>query len=110
MYVPLILYAVFSLLTHACCCQPLRYGFESLMVNEFHTLNGSCATLVPSGSGYENVSVNNQVCTTVGSEPGQDFVSGSRYVELSFQYNFSNLWRVSFGIIGNSRQVLNAMR
>jgi hypothetical protein len=29
--------------------QPIRYSFESLIVNEFHTINGLCGNLVPSG-------------------------------------------------------------
>lgn len=65
------------------------------MVNEFHTINGICSTLVPSGPGYEGISLANQVCTVVGSLPGQDRVNGNRFVNLSFQYSFSHLWRVS---------------
>lgn len=64
------------------------------MTNEFHTLNGVCSTLVPSGPGYEGISLANQVCTVLGSEPGQATVSGSAYLALSFGYFFQNLWRV----------------
>lgn len=65
------------------------------MVNEFHPLTGDCAVVVPSGPGYEGVNVANQVCTTVGSLPGQTTVSGARYIQLSFEYSFSHMWRVS---------------
>lgn len=65
------------------------------MVNEFHTLDGICSSLVPSGPGYEGISLANQVCTVVGSLPGQDRVDGNRFVNLSFQYSFSHLWMVS---------------
>ena len=75
--------------------QPLRYAFESLMLNEFHTLNGTCTTLVPSGPGYENVTLANQVCVTVGSQPGRETVPGDAYTHLSFGYSYSHLWRVS---------------
>ena len=64
------------------------------MTNEFHTLDGDCSTLVPSGPGYEDISLVNQVCTVLGSEPGQATVSGSAYLALSFGYYFRNLWRV----------------
>ena len=74
--------------------QPLRYGFESLMVNEFHTLNGTCTTLVPSGPGYENAMLANQVCTAIGSQPGMATVPGDAYTYVSFGYSYSNLWRV----------------
>ncbi|KAH9927376.1 pleiotropic drug resistance ABC transporter [Amylocystis lapponica] len=77
---------------------PLKYGFEALMVNEFHTVDGQCESLVPSGAGYETVSIANQVCTTVGSVSGQTVVSGSRYVQLSYEYTYNHLWR-NFGIL-----------
>lgn len=74
--------------------QPLGYGFESLMMNEFHTLNGTCSTLVPQGPGYENVSLANQVCTTVGAQPGMPTVDGNAFTYLSYDYKYSDLWRV----------------
>ena len=63
------------------------------MVNEFYTINGTCTTLVPSGPGYENVTLANQVCITVGSQPGSATVSGDAYYQ-SFGYSYSHLWRV----------------
>lgn len=77
------------------------YGFEALMTNEFHTLNGTCSTLVPSGPGYEQVPITNQVCTTVGSVAGQLAVDGNRYLDLSFTFRQSHLWRVSLPICGS---------
>lgn len=74
--------------------QPLVFGFESLMVNEFHTLNGTCSILVPQGPGYENVSLANQVCTTVGAQPGMPTVDGNVFAYLSYGYQYSDLWRV----------------
>jgi ATP-binding cassette, subfamily G (WHITE), member 2, SNQ2 len=72
----------------------MRYGFEGVMANEFRTLNGACSSLVPQGPGYENVSLANQVCTTVGSQPGQEFVNGNTFLQVSFGYSFSHVWRV----------------
>ncbi|KAL5487493.1 SNQ2_3 [Sanghuangporus weigelae] len=77
---------------------PLFYGFEAIMSNEFHTLDGRCSQIVPTGPGYENVSLSNQVCTTVGSVPGQSTVDGNRYLEISYDYSHSHLWR-DFGIV-----------
>ncbi|KAG6897004.1 hypothetical protein C0992_004715 [Termitomyces sp. T32_za158] len=77
---------------------PLRYGFESILANEFRTLNAKCSTLVPSGPGYENVSLANQVCTAVGSTPGSEFVDGARYALLSYSFSYSNTW-MNFGIL-----------
>ncbi|KAI0356868.1 pleiotropic drug resistance ABC transporter [Trametes cingulata] len=77
---------------------PLRYGFEALMVNEFHTIHADCSVLVPQGPGYENITLANQVCTTVGSTPGSLTVSGSSYIALSYGYSYSHLWR-NFGVL-----------
>jgi ATP-binding cassette, subfamily G (WHITE), member 2, SNQ2 len=63
-----------------------------VLVNEFHTLDGTCASLVPQGPGYENIGLANQVCTSVGSQPGQSTVNGNTFVELSYGYSYSNLW------------------
>jgi ATP-binding cassette subfamily G (WHITE) protein 2 (SNQ2) len=76
----------------------VRYGFEALLMNEFHTLNGTCSMLIPSGPAYPNISLANQVCSTVGAQPGQDYVSGNLFAELSYDYYYSNLWR-DFGIV-----------
>ncbi|KAG6850300.1 hypothetical protein H0H93_015242 [Arthromyces matolae] len=76
---------------------PLRYGFEAILTNEFRTLNGKCSVIVPSGPGYEYVSLSNQACTTVGSVPGTAFVDGARYTLLSFSFSWSNTWQ-NFGI------------
>ncbi|KAI9448645.1 ABC-2 type transporter-domain-containing protein [Russula earlei] len=77
---------------------PIRYGFEGLISNEFRTLNGTCSNLIPSGTGYENVSLANQVCGTLGSIPGQKDVDGNRFIELSYNYSYSHVWR-NFGIV-----------
>ncbi len=65
------------------------------MANEFHTLNGSCAALVPQGPGYENVSIANQACPTVGSVAGDAYVNGNTFIALSYGYSYGNTWRVS---------------
>ncbi|KAG5644208.1 hypothetical protein DXG03_008871 [Asterophora parasitica] len=78
--------------------QPLRYGFEGILANEFHTLKGKCSSLVPQGPGYEGVSLENQVCATVGALPGQDFVDGNRFIKLSYSYSHGHIWR-DFGIV-----------
>ncbi|PPQ79035.1 hypothetical protein CVT25_002344 [Psilocybe cyanescens] len=77
---------------------PVFYAFEGIIVNEFHTLDGICSTLVPSGPGYEGISLSNQVCTVVGSQPGEARVDGPVYLDLSFGYSYKHLWR-NFGIV-----------
>ncbi|KLO14358.1 hypothetical protein SCHPADRAFT_826595 [Schizopora paradoxa] len=77
---------------------PLRYAFEAVVANEFHTINGTCGTLVPRGPGYENITIANQVCATIGALPGEDFVDGNAFIKLSYGYSFQHIWR-NFGIM-----------
>ncbi|KAG8216186.1 ABC-2 type transporter-domain-containing protein [Butyriboletus roseoflavus] len=77
---------------------PIRYSFESLIANEFHTINGFCGTLVPSGPLYGSFPDSNKACTTVGSQTGDPFVNGNNFVLLSYGYSYSHLWR-NLGIV-----------
>ncbi|RAH41075.1 putative ABC multidrug transporter [Aspergillus brunneoviolaceus CBS 621.78] len=77
---------------------PVSYGFEAVMVNEFHGRGFPCASFIPSGPGYENVSSQERVCSTVGAVPGSDVVQGTAFVRSSYGYENSHRWR-NFGII-----------
>jgi ATP-binding cassette subfamily G (WHITE) protein 2 (PDR) len=77
---------------------PVSYGFEALMVNEFHDREFECNEYIPFGTGYENVSGTQQACRTIGSVPGQPFVSGDAYINSAFNYYAKNKWR-NFGIM-----------
>ncbi len=77
---------------------PLTYAFEALMANEFHGTSNPCAQLIPSGPGYENVSSENQACAVIGARPGELAVSGDDYINIAFEYYYSNLWR-NIGIL-----------
>jgi len=87
----------------------MRYAFEAIMTNEFRTVNGPCASLIPRGPGYENVSLANQVCSTVGSLPGQPLVSGQNYLRLSFGYFYKNTWHVSSKWLYSVRVFIRAL-
>ncbi|OBT73949.1 hypothetical protein VF21_07432 [Pseudogymnoascus sp. 05NY08] len=77
---------------------PFGLGFSSLMANEFSRIDLTCTgqSLIPNGPGYGNIS--HQVCTLAGSVPGNPIVSGKDYIETSFAYSPSDLWR-NFGIL-----------
>ncbi|KAL3446381.1 ABC-2 type transporter-domain-containing protein [Aspergillus insuetus] len=77
---------------------PVSYGFEAVMVNEFHGREFPCVSFVPSGPGYENVSLSEKVCSTVGSVPGSSVVQGTEFVRSAYGYLSKNRWR-NFGII-----------
>jgi ABC-type multidrug transport system ATPase subunit/ABC-type multidrug transport system permease subunit len=72
---------------------PAGLGFSSLMMNEFKRLNLRCVeqSLIPNGPGYANL--NYQVCTLLGSVPGNPIVSGTAYVKALFGYNIKDEWR-----------------
>jgi pleiotropic drug resistance (PDR) family protein len=77
---------------------PVSYGFEALMVNEFHNRNFECNDFLPSGPGYDDISGLQQACRTIGSVPGQPFVNGDDYINSAFDYYAKNKWR-NFGIM-----------
>ncbi|KAB2575415.1 ABC transporter [Lasiodiplodia theobromae] len=74
---------------------PISYGFESLMINEFHNRNYTCSQFVPSNQlpGYENIGPLNMVCGTTGAQPGQGYVNGDAYINSSYEYYHSHKWR-----------------
>uniref|UniRef100_A0A0B7KDD9 ABC transporter domain-containing protein n=1 Tax=Bionectria ochroleuca TaxID=29856 RepID=A0A0B7KDD9_BIOOC len=72
---------------------PIFYGLESLLVNEFHGVDFACVTYVPHGSGYDDAAPSARACSSIGSAPGQDFVSGTAYIESAYRYNPANRWR-----------------
>ncbi|SSD61664.1 related to ATP-binding cassette transporter CGR1 [Saccharomycodes ludwigii] len=76
---------------------PIQYIFESLMINEFHGREFPCAEFIPSGSGYSDVSLANQVCSSVGAVAGESYVSGDRFLELAYGYLHKHKWR-GFGV------------
>jgi ABC-type multidrug transport system ATPase subunit/ABC-type multidrug transport system permease subunit len=76
---------------------PIQYGFEALVANEFYNLPIRCEppALVPEGP---NVVPGNQGCALAGSLPDQTTVQGAAYIETSFDYSRAHLWR-NIGII-----------
>ncbi|KAF8900925.1 putative ABC transporter [Mucidula mucida] len=77
---------------------PIGYAFESLMVNEFDGLEFACSVFIPSGPTYDGRPLANRVCSTAGAEVGSSVVSGTRYLNLTYKYYRSHLWR-NLGII-----------
>lgn len=72
---------------------PVSYGFEALMINEFHGRKIPCSVFVPSGGNYGNVGADERICSTTGAAAGADYVDGDRYLEVNYGYNHSHLWR-----------------
>ncbi|KAL4934904.1 hypothetical protein BDV06DRAFT_144677 [Aspergillus oleicola] len=72
---------------------PIGYGFESLMVNEFQGRSFNCSddAFIPLGDGYTNRA--NQVCGVVSAVAGESIIDGTTYLRESFQYTPNHLWR-----------------
>ncbi|KAK9233726.1 ABC-2 type transporter-domain-containing protein [Lipomyces kononenkoae] len=77
---------------------PLAYGFQSLLANEFHHKQIPCVgtNLVPNGPGYTDPTY--QSCAGVGGAvQGEVSLTGDQYLE-SLRYSHTHVWR-NFGII-----------
>lgn len=74
---------------------PIGYGFESLMVNEFHDRPFKClpSSFVPAGGAYNDVSLAHKICSSKGARAGSNVVQGSDYLRESFQYYAGHEWR-----------------
>ncbi|KAJ5627684.1 ABC multidrug transporter C [Penicillium lividum] len=74
---------------------PIAYGFESLMVNEFHGRKFLCeeTSMVPSGGSYDSLSLAHKICSTTGAQAGSQYVYGTDYISTSFEYYDSHKWR-----------------
>ncbi|EME44726.1 ABC transporter-like protein [Dothistroma septosporum NZE10] len=74
---------------------PVAYGFESLMINEFTGQEYTCSARVPTYGSLDNQS---QVCSAVGSVAGLAYVEGANYIESAYRYYPAHRWR-NVGII-----------
>lgn len=77
---------------------PIAYAFESLMINEFRGRDFPCASFVPSGAGYENLTPNEKICSVVGAKTGMSYVRGTDYIVKSFKYQPKHMWR-NLGVV-----------
>lgn len=68
------------------------------MINEFHGRNFPCSTFVPSGPGYAGITPEQQICSVTGASASLHYVNGDAYINTTFQYYHSHLWR-NWGIL-----------
>lgn len=78
---------------------PLSYGFEALLGNEFHLKVIKCVgnNLIPSGDGYDAASLHASCAGVGGAKQGYTSVTGDDYL-ASLNYSYSHIWR-NFGIL-----------
>lgn len=77
---------------------PIAYGFEALMANEFHNRNFTCSQYIPTGPNYADVTGDSRSCYATGAVAGQDYVSGDAYLAVAFNYTNAHKWR-NWGIM-----------
>ena len=77
---------------------PVAYAFEALLINEFHNRQFECSSFVPQGISYTNVTSDQRICSAVGAAAGASYVEGDAYINTSFNYYRSHLWR-NLGIL-----------
>jgi ATP-binding cassette subfamily G (WHITE) protein 2 (PDR) len=81
---------------------PTAYGFESIMVNEFHGQQYSCSMFMPPAPAFGQGTTNNQICNAVGAVAGQTYVDGDAYINSAYSYYHANKWRnvgILFGFL-----------
>jgi ABC-type multidrug transport system ATPase subunit len=69
------------------------------MINEFSGRSFPCSTFVPGILDmYKNAPLSSKICSQKGAVAGQDFIDGETYINTTYEYKGSNLWR-NFGIL-----------
>jgi ATP-binding cassette subfamily G (WHITE) protein 2 (SNQ2) len=76
---------------------PISYAYEAVISNEFadRTMECSPSQLVPSGPGSNPAY---QGCALTGAMPNSRSVPGASYLQTTYNYTRSNLWR-NFGVV-----------
>ncbi|GAB7360025.1 hypothetical protein MBLNU230_g7548t2 [Neophaeotheca triangularis] len=75
---------------------PLFYGFEILISNEFHGRRYECANFVPA---YPDLTGTQFVCSVAGAVAGERTVSGDAFILNQYNYAYSNVWSRDFPIL-----------
>ena len=82
---------------------PISYSFEAVLTNEFSGRVMECAPdqLVPQGPGVQR---QYQGCALSGASVNAHSVSGDDYLDVTYSYSRSNLWRnwgvvIAFGVL-----------
>jgi ABC-type multidrug transport system permease subunit len=72
---------------------PIAYAYESMVANEFSGRQFPCAGFVPMGPPYVNATAAERTCAVAGALPGDNFVIGDTFINASFEYYHSHIWR-----------------
>ncbi|WBW71213.1 ABC transmembrane transporter Pdr1 [Schizosaccharomyces osmophilus] len=81
---------------------PIQYGYESVMLNEFKNRVFNCSAIIPN----LRFSLLNNICPSPSSVAGIPHIIGITYLNTVFQYKSSFLWRNCGIILGFSLFIL----
>ncbi|RHZ57995.1 uncharacterized protein CDV56_104774 [Aspergillus thermomutatus] len=76
---------------------PLAYSYEAIIANEFQGRTFACESFVPSGPNYSSIPGTARTCSVAGL-PGAESVDGDMYMNATYRYYHSHVWR-NFGIL-----------
>ncbi|KAL3477181.1 putative ABC transporter [Aspergillus californicus] len=78
---------------------PMAYGFEALLGNEFHGRHIPCygPNIIPNGPGYLDGEGGQSCAGVLGAEPGATSLTGDAHL-AAMSFSHSHIWR-NFGII-----------
>jgi hypothetical protein len=74
---------------------PVAYGYEALMGNEYRARNFICSYYIPS---YGTPGTTTVACDAVGAVPGQFYVNGDASINSAYSYYHSHKWH-NVGVI-----------
>ncbi|KAK7206453.1 ATP binding cassette transporter [Myxozyma melibiosi] len=77
---------------------PIAYVFESFLINEFRNRSYACSSFIPEGGVYDEIPTSDRICSSTGAVLGEDYVQGNNFIETSYRYMPSHIWR-NYGIL-----------
>ncbi|WFD00124.1 hypothetical protein MYAM1_002870 [Malassezia yamatoensis] len=81
-------------------CNPVAFGFEILLANEYRGQRYRCQQLVPYGSGFDSQPVANKVCPVAGAQPGNEYVDAPTYLMQTYGFTWDNALRDAMIVLG----------
>lgn len=69
---------------------PIAYSFEALVANEFTGRNFPCEHFIPP---YPDATTLQRACSVSGARLGEDFIDGDFYIDATYGYSQSHIWR-----------------
>ena len=79
---------------------PVAFGFELLLANEYRGQRFRCQQLVPYGPGFDERPVANKVCPVAGAQPGSEFVDAEVYLWETYGFTWANTVRNAMIVLG----------